>query len=50
MRRSINPQIADYVADNELICFGLSEHEFEEKNAHTMWTDKATTDLNVVSF
>ena len=47
MRRSVNPQISEYVQDGELVCFGLSEHVVEEQLP--MWTDKAITDFNIVS-
>ena len=47
MRRKINPQIATYVQNNELICFGLSEHTVEE--AHSLWTDKAKKELAIVA-
>ena len=46
MRRGINPQVADYVQDGELICFGVSEHILEERQFE--WTPKALHDLNVL--
>ena len=30
MRRKLNPQKPEYVQNNELICFGVSEHTLEE--------------------
>jgi hypothetical protein len=46
-RRSVNPQTAEYVANNDLICFGVSEHILEENMPS--WTDQAVKDLNVVN-
>lgn len=46
MRRGVNPQVADYVQDGELICFGVSEHILEERQFE--WTPKAMHDLNVL--
>jgi hypothetical protein len=46
-RRKVNPQTSDYVANNELICFGLSEHNLEERMP--TWTALAQQDLAVVS-
>lgn len=47
MRRKINFQQSEYVQDGEVVCFGVSEHFFEE--ARHKWTDKAQKDLNVLS-
>jgi hypothetical protein len=47
MRRGVNPQIAEYVQNGELICFGVSDHTVAERSL--MWTDKAAHDLSIVS-
>ena len=39
--------MSDYVQNNELICFGMSSHEFEERSFQ--WTPKALHDLAIVS-
>jgi hypothetical protein len=39
MRRKVNPQKAEYVQNNELICFGMSEHNLEE--LMPTWTPQA---------
>ena len=39
MRRKVNPQKAEYVQNNELICFGMSEHNLEE--IMPTWTPQA---------
>ena len=45
-RRQVNPQTAEYVANNDLICFGMSEHVLEENLPG--WTEKAEKELNVL--
>ena len=47
MRRKINPQTSSYVQNNELICFGLSEHTLEE--TQPLWTPQAKKDLAILS-
>ena len=47
MRRGVNPQIAEYVQNGELICFGVSDHTVAERSL--MWADKAAHDLSIVS-
>ena len=46
MRRKINYQVPEYIKDNELICFGLSSHEVEEREFN--WTPQAEKDLAIV--
>lgn len=46
MRRKINYQQPEYVANNELINFGLSSHEVEEWKIE--WTPKAEKELAIV--
>jgi len=43
MRRKINPQIASYVQDNDLVCFGLSEHVVDE--TFNNWTPQARKEI-----
>jgi hypothetical protein len=47
MRRKVNPQISSYVQNNELICFGLSEHTVEEHQS--IWTPEAKKDLSILA-
>ena len=46
MRRKLNPQKPEYVQNNELICFGVSEHTLEENIPQ--WNEKAISDFNIV--
>ena len=46
MRRKINYQTPEYVMNNELICFGLSSHDSEERKMS--WTPQAEKDLAIV--
>lgn len=46
MRRGINPQVADYVQDGDLVCFGVSEHILEERQFE--WTAKARHDVELL--
>jgi hypothetical protein len=46
MRRKVNPQLQGYVENNELICFGLSEHTLEERQ--TKWTPQAMKDIQIL--
>jgi hypothetical protein len=46
-RRKINFQKPEYVKNNDLVCFGLSSHEFEEMRPE--WTPKAKKELEIVS-
>lgn len=39
--------MAEYVQNNELICFGMSEHVFEEQQVQ--WTDKAQKELAILN-
>lgn len=43
----LNPQIATYVQNGELICFGLSEHIVEERLPE--WNNRAVADARMVS-
>ena len=43
----MNPQRSTYVQNNELICFGISEHVLEENIPQ--WSEKAKHDLEIVS-
>ena len=47
MRRKLNPQKPEYVQNNELVCFGVSEHTLEENIPQ--WNEKALTDFHIVS-
>jgi len=42
----VNYQVADYVENNELICFGLSQHDVEEWLPK--WTPKAIQEISIV--
>jgi hypothetical protein len=42
----LNYQQPEYVANNELICFGLSTADVEEQQP--TWTPKALHDLDIV--
>ena len=46
MRKKINYQATEYSMNNELICFGLSEHVLEEEMPHL--TEKAARDITVL--
>jgi hypothetical protein len=46
MRRGINPQVANYVQDGELVCFGVSEHTLAEREFQ--WSPKAMHDMQVL--
>jgi hypothetical protein len=46
MRRKVNPQVAEYVQNNDMICFGLSEHTIEE--SMPTWTPEAERQLAIV--
>ena len=46
MRRMTNFQASEYVENNDLVCFGLSEHTMEEWLPS--WTDKAQKDLDIL--
>lgn len=43
----LNFQVTDYVANNELICFGMSAHEITEWVPE--WTPKAKKDLDILA-
>ena len=47
MRRKVNYQKSDYVQDGEKICFGVSEHTFEE--ATHKWSEQARKDIAVLN-
>ena len=47
MRRKLNPQTSGYVQNNDLICFGLSEHTLEERQP--IWTPQAKKDLAILA-
>jgi hypothetical protein len=42
----VNYQVPGYVENNELICFGLSEHNVTEWIPK--WTPKAQKDINIL--
>ena len=44
-RRKVNPQLQDYVQNNELICFGISEHTLEERSPQ--WSPKALREIAI---
>lgn len=44
-RRKMNPQLQDYVQNNELICFGISEHTLEERQP--TWSPKACREMAI---
>ena len=46
MRRKLNFQSTEYSMNNELICFGLSEHIIEEEMP--MLTEKAAKDITIL--
>lgn len=46
MRRKINFQKSEYVQDGEVVCFGVSEHIFEESKHK--WSEKAKKDIAVL--
>jgi hypothetical protein len=47
MRRKVNFQQSEYIQDGEVICFGVSEHIFEETKHK--WSEQAEKDLNTLS-
>lgn len=42
----MNPQTSQYVQNNELICFGISEHTLEEQTPN--WSPQAQKDLAIL--
>jgi hypothetical protein len=46
MRKKLNYQMTDYVLNNELICFGLSEHQIEEEMPK--YSEKAAKHISLV--
>jgi hypothetical protein len=47
MRKKLNYQMTDYVLNNELICFGLSEHQIKEEMPK--YSEKAAKHISLVS-
>lgn len=42
----MHPQKSDYVEDNEMVCFGVSEDVLEER--HPMYTEQAKHDIGIL--